>query len=596
MLISPFKDILKAIKKANRRPSKNKTKASEVQELAESQFMTYDKCPSDINAMAKLGSHGMSPQNCNDELKKLFGKILKAPNPTSIKAPVLKKVNGQWVSNVESIDVFAPHDWFACCSQQGLVDKLFGSPMDIQDFWNQIQPNDPKFHKNEIRKIEDWAKLFLPIEFHGDAAPHQKHDSIDTNSFRSTLTILPVDIASLLLSAVPCACKATKKKCAALGIEFTGDTEEVLGKFLAWSFTAMFAGKHPELDADGKKFTDPYRASVAGTYLDPVHKRRCVIWTAPADNEHNVLSYKLPHYSSTEPCMDCACNTSDIPWKDFGKNALWRKCIYSAEDKFHCRDNGDHWLLSVPGFTPSTFGFDPMHCQEIGPSGTAVANVFFDLTKKVFTGLKSKRISKLNEEVNAAYEELGIRDNKIGRLLEYKHFCDDTAPFQNQPDFMHSVIKARQTRYLVPVAAKLCRKFHKTGDEYSTLRLKCLENLATSYDLVDRNGLFLGGDTEKYQQCISDFVSSYAALNAIAHRKDEKQWAVRPKLHYVEHIGDNALWMSPKATWAYRGESMVGSISALASSCLRNTAPCQVPTAVCAKYMIGKHLQFKFCM
>ena len=34
--------------------------------------MTYDNCPSDIKSLAKLGSHGNSPQNCNEELKKLF--------------------------------------------------------------------------------------------------------------------------------------------------------------------------------------------------------------------------------------------------------------------------------------------------------------------------------------------------------------------------------------------------------------------------------------------------------------------------------------------------------------------------------------------
>ena len=104
----------------------------------------------------------------------------------------------------------------------------------------------------------------------------------------------------------------------------------------------------------------------------------------------------------------------------------------------------------------------------------------------------------------------------------------------------------------------------------------------------------MGADTEEYQTCISDFVTYYAALRALANKSGKTQWAVRPKLHYVDHIGRNAKWMSPKALWAYRGEPMVGSISALAASCLRNTAPHQVPIAVCAKYTLAKHLQFKF--
>ena len=68
-----------------------------------------------------------------------------------------------------------------------------------------------------------------------------------------------------------------------------------------------------------------------------------------------------------------------------------------------------------------------MHCQEIGSSGTAVANVFFDLTKKQFKGLKNARLAELNKEIQKAYEELGIRENKVGRVIEYKHFCNDDA-------------------------------------------------------------------------------------------------------------------------------------------------------------------------
>ena len=90
------------------------------------------------------------------------------------------------------------------------------------------------------------------------------------------------------------------------------------------------------------------------------------------------------------------------------------------EDQFHL--GYDNWLILVPGFTPSTFGFDAMHCGELGPSGTAVANVFFDLTKKEFAGTKGARVAKLNEEIKAAYDELRIR-----------HFSDAKAPYKQCP-------------------------------------------------------------------------------------------------------------------------------------------------------------------
>ena len=62
-----------------------------MQELAESQSMTYQPVPSDIAAMTKIGAHGLSSQNCERELRALFGVNLKSPSPTSIRLPVLKK-------------------------------------------------------------------------------------------------------------------------------------------------------------------------------------------------------------------------------------------------------------------------------------------------------------------------------------------------------------------------------------------------------------------------------------------------------------------------------------------------------------------------
>ena len=130
-----------------------------MQELAESQSMTYQLVPSDIAAMTKIGPHGLSPQNCEREFRALFGVNLKSPSKTSIRLSVLRKVEGIWVSLFEDVDVFAPHDWFAAIAEQGLLDKLFGSPMQVHDFGNQVQDDDPKFHNNPTRKVRDWRNV-----------------------------------------------------------------------------------------------------------------------------------------------------------------------------------------------------------------------------------------------------------------------------------------------------------------------------------------------------------------------------------------------------------------------------------------------------
>ncbi len=163
--------------------------------------------------MAGIGAYGSSTQNCRRQLEQLFPEQLKAPEPFEAdNIPVLKKVNGEWVSETVKLSLFLPHDWFAKVAECDLIEAVFGASLQkITEFWSSIDPNDPKLFENPIKDVPDWQSLFIPFEYHGDAAPHQKHDSICTNSCRSLLATLSVDIAMLLISATPGMCNSTKQ-------------------------------------------------------------------------------------------------------------------------------------------------------------------------------------------------------------------------------------------------------------------------------------------------------------------------------------------------------------------------------------------------
>ena len=194
--------------------------------------------------------------------------------------------------------------------------------------------------------------------------------------------------------------------------------------------------------------------------------------------------------------------------------------------------------------------------------------------------------------INEAYYELGIKVSRTNNL-EYSHFSDIKAPHQVFPDLMSSAIKARQCRYLVPVAAHLRRRFFKPGNQYSRLKVQCLENLTRFYELVDAGGIFLEEKAAlEAQTALHNFSVQYAALAKLSADAGWKKWPVRPKLHYVEHIASETKWINPKMTWCYPGESMVGSVTALAQACLSGLQPHKVPEIVCTKYRVGKHLQF----
>ena len=92
------------------------------------------------------------------------------------------------------------------------------------------------------------------------------------------------------------------------------------------------------------------------------------------------------------------------------------------------------------------------------------------------------------------------------------------------------------------------------------------------------------GDAESVSMG-SSIIACFASSRHEASSGDETTYKIG---------AEASLSLSPRAFWCYAGESMVGTVASLAASCLRNTAPHQVSVAVCSKYKLAKHLQFKF--
>ena len=565
--------------------------ASSIQSIAQAIVRTYDHSAKDVSALSRIGAHGHSEANCQRDLLAILGK-LRSPEPVNVNIPVIKRFGH--VSRTpakENVSIFLPHDWFASVFENRLQDPVFGVGL-VPDFWAGVHPDDPRLWNNPCKEIKHWKKLFIPFQHHEDGGPHSKHDSMNVTSLRSLLTTLPIEEAMLLESCIPSVCKSSKKICKEEKLEYLGDTQEALGVWFSWSWNAVFDGKHPHVDPFGQPFPpNSARSKQAGQWLDPVTCMRGMIWLAPADNQHLSMHYGMPSASAAEPCMRCPANCTDMPWHDVSKAARWRKHEYTPKYMAE-HPHTTHWLLNVRGISAFTFIFDPMHCLEVGPGGTAVATVFFDASYEDFPGTKKERLKHLMVAINEAYHELGIKVSRINHL-DYSHFSDIKAPHQVPPDLMHSAIKARQVRYLVPVAAHLCQRFLNPGIQYSRLKCVCLENLARFYDIVDAGGIFLEKKAAlEAQTALHNFSVNYAALAKLSADAGWKKWLVRPKLHYVEHIASETKYINPKMTWCYPGESMVGSVTALAQACLSGLQPHKVPQTVCTKYRVGKHLQF----
>ena len=385
---------------------------------------------------------------------------------------------------------------------------------------------------------------------------------------------MSVDESSLLLAAVPQACRVTKKKCKELKLEhqFVEDTWDAIWRAMVDDFNELFD------DALG------------------------IIWVATQDCEHLAKDYRLPNHGADLCCMRCGVNKGSVPITEVGPNAKFMCHCYSPQ-QLAKNPLTDHPFLRIKGFSHFTWVYDPMHCKEIGCSSHSVANMFYDVVFKELRHMKNnpERLRKLNSLIMEAYEEMGVAtENRINFAIDFKHFF---TTHKEYPDLMHSAIKARKTRYLVPVAFWLAKHFRDSEmhdeEHYAARRFFCLKNLNMLYDMEDAHRLFLPRDVAKqYMASTHKFLEHYLYLAKVSMECKKQigsfQWSFVPKFHFIIHIAEDAQYLSPRAFWAYRGESMVGIIASVAESCLHGMPAWRVSETLCTKYRVAKHLQLVF--
>jgi len=536
----------------------------------------------DVAFLARLGSYGHHPGNIQRDLLKKFTNEMCTPE-LSLAHPYLKRKRGGMHRLVKHpCPVLLPHDWLASLAQHGLLDQVL-CRQKVDTFWGQQNKADPKLYQNPVLDVDDYSSIAVPMLLHGDAASFQNRDSLMIYSMRSLLVDSPVFESQLLLAAIPKSCTVNHGQMA---------TWEHIWSLLSWSFIAAFKGLHPDADHNGKPFEEgSYRSKVAGKRLDPIHKTMLMIYTVSGDMEFFANDLKLNHFASTYPCFKCACDATDAPWNDFRTSAVWRQLVYTKDDNRE-QPATKHGIMNIPGVVSETFAMDIMHVVDMGLSMHFVGNVFFEACYDYTWPLE-----RLWARVLELYGELGIaHSNRITKLSK-ENFTNSGKPHKVFPCLRG--IKARETRYLVPVALALCQEFENTfgsiGSDvewhYCRHRTLCCKALLQFYSAIDSGGMFLDGAQQtKVKQSIDHFLLHYSWLAKAASSQGQYKWSIVPKFHYAAHIPEQSLYINPRKTWAYGGEAMVGLIARLAASCMRGTANVSVPLSLMKKYKLGMHI------
>ena len=432
----------------------------------------------DVNFMASIGSYGQEPQNITPALMDKFCKKsgTNLPEPFSFQLPVLVKDMKTFSFKVEMKEfwMFLPHDWLRPLGEDALL-KLWGLDQ-LESFWlNHDVHGDPS-----CRKLHDeiCEKKLIPLLTHGDGGQFQRDGSLMVISMRSLLSSSNVAHSQMLLAAIP-------KVCVNKSTDESLDTMDCIWKVLSWSFKSMLEGKHPHTDFDGAQFDKSnWRYAVRGKPL--LDNDRCAaIFVISGDGEYYQNELKLAGHSSNECCFNCSANKSDVPHNDFRPTAKWRATVRTP--LYHdTHPPSSHPLLKMAGVVPEMIQYDTLHVMEEGASSHAMANCIFDfviLGSKSFAGTQEQKLYRLNERIMRLQADFRITSDRRARPLGFSSFCTTGGKHTHFPDL--SGIKARHTRYLGPVIAKICKEEYEEGQPYTYHRMRMMECLDSLYDCID---------------------------------------------------------------------------------------------------------------
>ena len=153
--------------------------------------------------------------------------------------------------------------------------------------------------------------------------------------------------------------------------------------------------------------------------------------------------------------------------------------------------------------------------------------------------------------------------------------------------FVGRLLKPRMFATVFLFAEVLARKYFDDGSLYHRSIVKAISYLNGVIDLLYSAGMFLS-DAEKVE--LSNRLIALGRYHMIAREcareAGELHFIVRPKAHYVQHLGDQCDLINSRYTSNYAEESLVGKLCKIFRSTANGRYHGRAQTTVLLKYLV----------
>ena len=284
-----------------------------------------------------------------------------------------------------------PHDTFATMAElhEEAFKRVFIGDADLKHFWHRVQ-NEDWFQRHPFRDaVLDAPHKAVPCRLHGDDADVNKN-----------YNFLALNYSSVVVLA-----EETAVHKVGIGLlplkNLAPDSLEQWYEPVVHSMWAAAEGKFPDVDHEGKPWTDLKRRARAG---DPFRHGYRLIWIETVgDWKWLKESHQLPqHYGKEEIChMCCACKSGPLRFTDMSDDPAYELPENQRTQPAFVDAHGGRLpaLCRLPGWgvTDSLRG-DWQHECSLGVGQSAVGSA---LTELVDGGLRRSTWQLAGENGNS---------------------------------------------------------------------------------------------------------------------------------------------------------------------------------------------------
>ena len=330
---------------------------------------------------------------------------------------------------------------------------------------------------------------------------------------------------------------------------FGQDTKDEIWKIFMWSATCLKNGQYPDKRHDGSAWlkSDKQRRQMQGCL--PAKGILCEI---RADWDWFNQFLQLPTFNAKSGmCWMCNCAYENFKTQ----NAAQRACLKTKAEFLTNLANMKKTVSPIWEWpwNPAVFCCpDWLHSADQGVGADIAGMILVEIANKLPERNFRDRVSTLWNEIKDLYKTMRVE-------YTMSSFSPEILNKGKKPTGPPTLkAPAAQVRHMIPLLPVLAQRHFNPNVPHELACQRLAGFVATVYACMECN------DTKNMPKACQKLALQYIELEKEALQIDpdnSKTWHIMPKLHLLQHLCE--MGFPPKDTWAYKDETMGGTLAKL---------------------------------